>query len=116
VEKATKGPIHWWKCGTEWCLATVRDGKKIVLQPVRQGNGASFRVRNLERCLMEPFDPTHPDAAVIVAAVNALPLLLEVVKVSRKFNESCICHLAQGCAACELKAALARLDEGVRHG
>lgn len=99
VEKATKGP---WVLHNDDYLCVIQVGDAYMPAPYQPPNGRG-------ECAQH-----RADGAVIVAAVNALPLLLEVVKVSRKFNESCICHLAQGCAACELKTALARLDEGVR--
>ena len=68
---ATPGPWAWYKCGKDWLLWAAHGIREIVLD-----NKKGFRVRDDKRCLMIPFDPSHPDMVLIVELRNAWPALL----------------------------------------
>lgn len=67
----TKAPWKWRKVGNNWVLWGEHGMRPVVLDMLK----GQLRVRNHERDVMVPFDPSHPDAQLIEAS----PELLEVL-------------------------------------
>lgn len=95
LSEATPGPWAWFNSKVETHLATIDRGQIYVMGFARRGmNGAQpmFQVRpdgpgsGVMRTAAELGDAmkSHPDAALIVAAVNVLPAHLAVVDAARK--------------------------------
>lgn len=81
---STPGPWTWRTFGNIPHLCTTHGGALIVLQPVRKGmQGASFRLRDA-KCIMQDFDPLHPDAQLIARAPE---LLAEVADLQSKISQ-----------------------------
>jgi hypothetical protein len=85
--KATARPWGWQKFGDQWCLVGQHGMRPIVLA-VRKG-----KLTSLVNGLLVPFDPEHPDAALIVDAPNAHDSLLarnkrlaEAILAARRLN------------------------------
>lgn len=92
-EAATPGPWGWYKCGKEWLLWADHGMREVVID-ARRGN---LRLRDFAKCLMIPFSPAHPDAALIAAAPTALPEALdEIVRLREALSD----HGLRECEEC----------------
>jgi hypothetical protein len=139
LSEATPGPWRWFddNRASSPYLATVDRGRVYVMGFARRGMNSAqplFQVRDdpehptwgvmQSAAEIGPEWTTHPDAALIVAAVNALPDLLAVIDAARRASDAMdemhdSCERAGRCfdiahseARHHLRTALDNLDAG----
>ena len=81
--KYTPGPLAWQKFGDDWCLTGQYGTRPIVLSV--GGRPRQLRLRDAEHDLLIPFDPAHPDARLLAAAVELLEACKAAVEALREF-------------------------------
>ena len=90
--KLPTSPLPWcWREMGEYHLTTDRGGALIVLSAGYKETDdviaprPVFKVRNNAECLLEDFEPDHPDAQYIIEACNEYP---EAVRQRDLFKEA----------------------------
>lgn len=78
----TKGSWAWQKFGKEYCLTGQYGHRPIILSATPKG-----QLRTLDKGLLVPLSPEHPDADLIASAPDLYEALFQIEKWSCQLED-----------------------------